>query len=204
MNIKQPNPDILLPPESDFSKKLHWLMARDGVTHKQLAAAIDRTERTVFRYCNRSIKPRGPIAKKIADYFMVDANWLLKDERKNRGLYKRKLVEDSSMYDTTYNYMRTINMPEGIRNSTRNDIDRIVSEEIDIPENYDGKIKVDVAYLNKKFALKVWGKDCDSEEFLIVVRMVNETADYLIDILREERRKEKAAEEKLWKNDRSI
>lgn len=197
MNVKRPDPHVILPPNADFSMKLQWLMARDGITHKQLAAVIGRTQRTVFRYCNRSFKPNGRIAKMIADYFMVNRQWLLKDERKNRGLDKRKLVEDSEMCDTTYNYMRTVSMPDGIRNSTRNDVDRIVAEEIDIPKDHAGKIKVDAAYLNKKIALKAWGKDCDSEEFLNVMRDVNRVADYLIDILKVEREREKKAEEKL-------
>lgn len=181
MNVKTADNEAILPPNSDFASKLQWLMLRDGVSHKTLSRAIGRSERQVFRYCNRENVPTRTVLKSIAEYFMVDITWLKKNERVKRS------SEDEEMHSTSYNYLRTIQMPNGISNAFKADAEKIVKEKFDISRGTKHSVSVDVVSLSKRrIGLRAWAKNqCSDKEFEETVRRINETADYLLELLGE-------------------
>jgi len=79
---RKPGLPFKLEEDASFGRKLEWLMARNGITQRQLAKAIYVGNNTVGDWLWDERSPNVMVAKAIAEYFGVSLDWMvgLKDE----------------------------------------------------------------------------------------------------------------------------
>lgn len=77
----RPNSGILLPPKADFCKKLEYLMLRYGYSAERLGERIGVHPRSIYRWRHGQSKPCIRCLTKIAQFFKVSVDWLMKKEK---------------------------------------------------------------------------------------------------------------------------
>ena len=74
-----------MPPlNTEFSNRFKSLIEKSGVRHqKDLAKILGVSDNAITNYVNKGRVPKGPILKKISEYFNVSMGWLLAGEGQN-------------------------------------------------------------------------------------------------------------------------
>lgn len=77
MYRRKPEPNVVLPPNAGFSRRLEYLMIRNGLTAVELAKRTGLKEGTIRSYCYGCREPQGMTRLiALADVFGVTMDWL--------------------------------------------------------------------------------------------------------------------------------
>ena len=75
------DPNVILPPRADFCKKLEYLMIKHGYSVERLGERIDVHPRSIYRWRHGQSKPCIRCLTKIARFFKVSVDWLMRKEK---------------------------------------------------------------------------------------------------------------------------